>query len=186
MKRALLIAIALFLFAYPCFCAVSTSDGAITLDFYEDTQLGVDNLWILDFTVNDIDGVGGVETLGFDLIFFNEVMDLNNQYNLHTEYYIIGYLAGSHAESWPLISTNILTTPVEETFKFYALPTNGGEPVLGEFWVKLDYSDNLGNQSAEFLPLTGPVDFAPVPEPVGISLFLFGAFLLKYLTRKVF
>ncbi len=186
MKRVLLIAVALLALSTPSFSAVTTSDGLITLDFYEDTQLGVDNLWVLDFTVNDIDGLGGVETLGFYFIFYNQAMNLNNQYNNDTEYYEFGYYVSNSLILWPRVMTGDLATPTGESFDFYATPTEEGQPVLGDFWVKMHYSDNLGNEYMKVLQLTGPVDFAPVPEPVSISLFLFGAFILKFLTKKVF
>ncbi|MDX9703004.1 MAG: hypothetical protein RBU23_08170 [Candidatus Auribacterota bacterium] len=73
MKRVLLIAVALFLFSTPSFSAVSTSDGVITLDFYEDTQSGIENLWIIDFSFNDIDGPGGLEEIEFSLLFMNNI-----------------------------------------------------------------------------------------------------------------
>ncbi|MCP5463081.1 MAG: hypothetical protein H7A34_07965 [bacterium] len=43
--------------------SATTSDGLITLDFFEDTTQGIPNLWQLDFTVNDVDGPGGFESL---------------------------------------------------------------------------------------------------------------------------
>ena len=61
--------------------SATTSDGVITLDFYEDTQSGIENRWILDFTVNDIDGPGGLEEIEFNLTFLNTAMDFNNLYN---------------------------------------------------------------------------------------------------------
>ncbi|MDX9702081.1 MAG: hypothetical protein RBU23_03450 [Candidatus Auribacterota bacterium] len=190
MKRALLIAVALFLFAHPSFSAVTTTDGLITLDFYEDTQLGVDNLWILDFTVNDIDGAGGVEEISFELTFLNTVMDFNNQYNTDTDYYVTGYSSSGTIPLLllPYIATpqNATLTPVTESFTFFSTPLVEGTPIIDEFYIKLSYGDNLGNNYHENIQLTGPVGFVPVPEPVGISLFLFGAFLLKYLTKKVF
>ena len=70
------------------FSAVTTSDGVIKLDFYADSQSGIENRWILDMTINDVDGTGGLEEINFGLTFLNLSMDFDNQYNSYTEYYI--------------------------------------------------------------------------------------------------
>ena len=187
MKKLLLIAIALLTFCTPSFSAVTTTDGLITLDFHEDTTQGVDNLWVLDFSVNDIDGPGGIEDIRFWLIFYNQSMDLNNEYNIsNTDYYSIGYYASNSMFLWPDIAldTSNLSTPVMTDYFFYSTPLDEGEPILGDFWIRMSYSDNLGNQYNEDVQLSGPVDFVAVPEPVSIALFSFGIFILKFFIKQ--
>lgn len=52
MKRQIIILLIVF-FAFcmsPAYSAVTTSDGAITFDFYEDTQSGIENRWVFEFS----------------------------------------------------------------------------------------------------------------------------------------
>jgi len=184
MKRIFLLSAIIFLFACNGYSAVTTIDGRISLDFYEDTQSGIANRWILDFTVNDVDG--GVEATSFNFEFLNVYMDFDNQYNvLNTQFYHIGHTLEDAIPflEIPLISSN-MPVPVGTHFIFYALPdtrympdyNDTYEPVIDYFPVRV---------RGDMLGLRGPVYFsAPVPEPVGTSLFAFGAFLLRFLLKR--
>jgi len=165
--------------------SATTLDGLITLDFYEDTQSGIENRWILDMTVNDIGG--GIESIKFETHpLSNMAMDYNNQYNSETEYYSIGYYSASTSLMLPMIASdyNKEWIPIETNFIFYAMPEMEGDPIIGEFYQKIFYGDNLGNTYSSSLQLTGPVAFNAVPEPITMFLFVFGAFLLRIISRK--
>jgi len=190
MKKILLfLLISTILFSSHAFSAVTTSDGAITLDFYEDTQSGIDNRWILDFNANDFDGPGGVEEIAFELILWNTAINFDSQYNPNTDYYIFGSYAtmpgpGNPSIMFPAIATDSgqLATPVETNYLFYATPDEDSypqgtqyEPIIGNFYIRTNGED---------LRLTGPVGFSAVPEPMTTALFAFGAFLLKFITKR--
>ncbi len=116
MKKLLLIAVALLTLCTPSFSAVTTSYGSIILDLYEDTELGVNNLWVLEMTTN-------VE-LNFHLEYLNVYMDFDNAYNtLNTQYYSIGhnYTTSIPFVEYPVIRTND-PVPADTTFLFYLLP----------------------------------------------------------------
>jgi len=169
--------------------SATTSDGAITLDYYEDTQSGIENRWILDMTINDFDGPGGVEEMAFGLMFWNTFIDFDNQYNSNTDYYIFASYStvpgpGHPAIMFPTIGTDMgqLYTPVGTNYLFYSLPDEDSLPenttyefIIGEFSVDVN---------GERIQFTGPVGFAPVPEPMSMVLFAFGAFLLKFITKR--
>ncbi|MDX9702418.1 MAG: hypothetical protein RBU23_05155 [Candidatus Auribacterota bacterium] len=189
MKRALLIAVALFLFAHFAFCAVTTSDGVITLDFYEDTQSGIENRWILDFKVNDL-GNSDFEELNVNMYIWNLAMTYDNPFNvLQTDYYEIGTATQSvppaNFITIPLIMLET-EAPDHSEFTFYATPEDGivGYPILGNFSIHLYYSDGAGNFYQDYLILNGPMGFAPVPEPMTTALFVFGAFFLQFITKR--
>lgn len=208
MKKIFLISAIIFLFASQGYSSVTTIDGAITLDFYEDTQFG-NNRWILDMTINDYDGPGGFEATNFHLTFANLAMNFDNPYNQNSIYYSFG-LAGNIPDDYfpPEISTppdgvspvphnfvlfssvgttfwNPVLVPVDTQFLFYAtpdennFPSSNYIPIIGDFYVRLSHSDNT-----EYLMLTGPIGFATVPEPAGMCLFALGAFFLKFLIKR--
>jgi len=163
--------------------SATTSDGVITLDFYEDTLSGIENRWILDFTVNDIEG--GVESLGFRMDMMNLVLNYDNEYNVFpTDYYDLMYISQSPSAMYQRISTNSSLTAVGSNYFFYAVSIEEGEPVVDEFLINLAYMTNLGMEKHESISLTGPIAFNAVPEPITMILFAFGAFLLKFISKK--
>ena len=190
-KYFILLAVFFICFLSPfVYCAVTTSDGAITLDFYEDTQSGIDNRWILDFTVNDIDGPGGLEEIYFNLEFLSVSMDYDNQYNQQsTDFYRIGH---NFSGTIPIIEYPTIDSPmgspipVGTNLKFYAMPDidffpdydDCYLPVMGTYYIRTTTSTNN-----ETLYLFGPIGFDPVPEPMSMALFAFGVFFLKYLKK---
>lgn len=183
MKRLVLLACALFLFSSPSYSAVTTSDGAITLDLYEDTQSGIENRWILDFSVNDLGSPHPdyFADLSFSFQLSNGALLYENIYNdLDTIYYNIS----GDIISTPYIRTDIddLPTPAGTEYIFYGMPREEGDAIIGNFTVNLYYTKNIGSEVHEQLTLTGPIGFAPVPEPISMALFTFGAFLLKFIT----
>ena len=180
MKNIILLVILLGMFFPTSSYSATTTDGLITLDFYEDTQSDIENRWVLDFTINDVGG--GIQSLTFDMTFVNTAMDYNNQYNTNTAYYLISYMVQSPGSFLPRISSrppDYAPTPIDTIFTFYATPQSSGIPILGEFYVETYYYDNLGSDYHETLTLAGPIGFAPVPEPISTVLFAFGAFILK-------
>ena len=166
--------------------SATTSDGAITLNFYEDTQSGIENRWILDMTLNDFDGPGGVEEVAFNLWIWTNRMSYENNYNPSSDYYVIGGYFPNPGSGYyiPAIATDSgsLYTPVGTNYLFYALPNEdylpeGTDfvPIIGNFDIDVN---------GERIQFTGPVGFAPVPEPMSMVLFAFGAFLLKFITKR--
>jgi len=189
MKKLFLISAIIFLFATQGYSSVTTIDGAITLDFYEDTQFG-NNRWILDMKVNDYAGSGG-GSVNFDLNIFNNGMFFDNQYNvLDTDYYKIASstVLGPDGILYPTLALHIYTdstdlpTPEGTMFRFYALPTQEGEPIIGTFNLLLGWGSSHNPETQNF-QLTGPIGFA-VPEPAGMCLFALGAFFLKFLIKR--
>jgi len=193
MKKLFLFSAIIFLFACQGYSAVTTIDGAITLDFYEDTQFG-NNRWILDITLNDIGG--GIESVYFDLQIHNVGMTYANEYNFPeggTQLLNVGviptgtfpnYFNIPHIDSFGEV-------PLNANYILYAMPSNMliplsppyGTPIYDEFDVVLFYANSSGLNRNETLTLHGPIAFEPVPEPTGISLFVFGAFILRWLVR---
>ncbi|MEW6534783.1 MAG: hypothetical protein AB1454_04060 [Candidatus Auribacterota bacterium] len=183
MKKILFFVVLLVLFCRPAYSSVTTADGLITLNYYEDTQSGIENRWILDFSVNDIGG--GVDSIKFGLTFYNEEVDFLNAYNLtSTEYYNIGYYADIPNGIFPKIGSNAqkLWIPVNTDFTFYTTNQFLGTPLVADFFVSLSYVDNNGISKGENFYLQGPIGPA-VPEPIGMFLFAFGAFLIKVLIK---
>ncbi|MEW6535486.1 MAG: hypothetical protein AB1454_07670 [Candidatus Auribacterota bacterium] len=182
--KKIVIAVVLFFLCAPVYSSVTTADGLITLDYYEDTQSGIENRWILDFSVNDIGG--GVESIGFDLLLYNQEVDFLNPYNQNTDYYIIGYYTESTMPLvlLPTIPSGLysLPVPINTDFTFYTTNQFLGEPLINDFYIYLSYVNNLGVEKGEGFYLTGPVG-ATVPEPMGMLLFAFGAFLIKFLIK---
>lgn len=180
MKKILLWAVLLFLFCAPVYSSVTTADGLITLDYYEDTQSGIENRWILDFSVNDIGG--GVESILFNLRFYNPEIDFLNEYNQDTEYYTISHYVESTMPVilLPSIGSGLYSSPLptNNEFTVFTTPLFQGLAQISDFFVYLSYMDNLGNQKGENFYLQGPIGPA-VPEPIGMLLFAFGAFLIK-------
>lgn len=189
MKKLLFSVLLAGCFCIPAYSAVTTSSGSLTIDFYEDTLSGIANRWILDMTVNDIDGPGGIEELGFEIIMWNTSISFNNQYNSNTDYYIFGSYAtmpgpGNPSIMYPSVVTDSgqLLTPVGTNYLFYVTPNEDYfpqgtqyEPIIGNFYIR---------SNGEDLQVNGPVGFAPVPEPISVALFAFGAFLLKFTTKR--
>jgi len=188
MKKILfLLIIPAFLFSCSVFASVTTSDGSITLDLYEDTELGVNNLWVLEMTINEVDAI---ESLSFHLDYLNVYMDIDNEYNvLNTQYYSIGH---NSTVSLPMVEYPVIRTndpiPVGTTFVFYLLPdtyylpdyNDTYEPVIDYIPIRI----NIGSDS-EMLGLLGPNYFvASVPEPISMGLFVFGAIFLKSFIKK--
>ncbi|MCB1196594.1 hypothetical protein KDK77_10455, partial [bacterium] len=172
--------------------SATTLDGLITLDFFEDTQSGIENRWILDFTVNDVGG--SIESFTFTLFFFNGIMDFHNSSNPGSILYEFSYLASGTIPNvfTPILSTKTTANPVPigTMFSLFLLPNPGlnsipdeGEPVLDDFDVELHYTDNLGQNHSQNLILNGPIFFA-VPEPISISLYSFGTLLLFFMRKK--
>ena len=164
--------------------SATTSDGAITLNFYEDTQSSIESRWILDFTVNGLGSlhIGNFEELTFSFQIYNGAMLYENVYNdIDTDYYNIS----GDIISTPYIRTDFddLPTLAGTEYTFYAMPREEGEPVIGNFTVNLYYTKNIGSQMHEQLTLTGPVGFSAVPEPMSMLLFVFGAFFLRFITN---
>lgn len=180
----LFILVASFISISTTYPSVTTSDGLITLDYYEDTQSGIDNRWILDMTVNDVDGPGGIEAIKFSIEILNYFMSYENQYNqMETDYYDIGYMSSG---SIPIVqlpfiasSQQKLPTPVNTLFAFYTLPEYEGNLMIDDFYVNLHYTDNFNVRKGEYLLLNGPIGAMSIPEPLSIALFGFGAILLK-------
>ena len=171
--------------------SATTSDGLITLDFFEDTTHGVPDLWQLDFTVNDIGG--GIESLTFDLTFFNANMAFNSQLNPSTVFYGFSGLVQNPGAVVPVVRSKAdsLPVPVSTLFSFFLnspiseIPNPPDLiPVIGEIPIFLDHKDNLGNEFSETLTVTGPIGFVVVPEPISISLYVFGFILLPFLSKK--
>lgn len=197
MRKYFFLAAILFTLLLPSIArAATTSDGFITLNFYEDTQSGIENRWILDFNVNDADGPGGIEGLTFTLSLGNPVMNYENEFNSNpTADYIISSVPypfppapGEPELLFPVIKSQ-RTIPVDSQFIFYAVPqdyiTLGQKGILlcDNFSLTVKHNDNLGNSYTENFEVYGPMGFMPIPEPVSISLFLFGAFFLEYIRR---
>ena len=196
MKKLLLIAVALLALSTPSFSAVTTSDGAITIDLYEDTQSGIENMWVLDLTFNPIPKlVGeGIETFSFDFTTDNQTIYYDNQYNvLDTDYYNISSSIISVPEGMigyaPFLKIytgeNDLVTLGGTTYLFSALPRQEGELIIGNYNLSLSWKrGNSPSYETQTIQLTGPVGFAPVPEPLSMALFAFGAFFLKFITKR--
>jgi len=180
--KKIVIAVVLFLFCAPVYSSVTTADGLITLDYYEDTQSGIENRWILDFSVNDI--VGNIDSVKFTLTFYNEEVDFLNEYNHTTEFYSIGYYDEAPHIAYPSITSTPQKAwiPLNTDFVFYTTNQFMGEPLLGEFYVNLIHYDNFGNPNEDGFYLQGPIGTA-VPEPIGMLLFALGAFLMKFLMK---
>ncbi|MEW6535185.1 MAG: hypothetical protein AB1454_06140 [Candidatus Auribacterota bacterium] len=182
MKKIVLAAVLFFLCA-PVYSSVTTADGLITLDYYEDTQSGIENRWILDFSVNDMGQ--GIDSIKFELTFYNEAVDFPSLYNVQkTQYYSIGYYADIPNGIFPSIGSDEqkLWIPLNTEFTFYTTNKFIGEPLLGEFYVNLVHYDNFGTRNEDGFYLQGPIGPA-VPEPMGMLLFAFGAFLIKFLIK---
>ncbi|MEW6535487.1 MAG: hypothetical protein AB1454_07675 [Candidatus Auribacterota bacterium] len=180
--KKIVIAVVLFFFCAPVYSSVTTADGLITLDYYEDTQSGIENRWILDFSVNDVGQ--GIDSIKFRLVFYNEAVDFLNPYNQETEYYSIGYYSDLPNGIFPRITSTSQKSwiPVATDFTFYTTDQFLGESLIGNFFVSLGYTDNMGIEKGENFYLQGPIGPA-VPEPVGMLLFAFGAFLMKFLMK---
>ncbi|MEW6534905.1 MAG: hypothetical protein AB1454_04690 [Candidatus Auribacterota bacterium] len=173
----------LVLFCTPVYSSVTTADGLITLDYYEDTQSGIENRWILDFFVNDIGQ--GINSIKFELTFYNEEVDFSNIYNVqNTQYYSIGYYADIPNGIFPRIASDEQKSwvPVNTDFAFYTTDQFFGDPLIADFQIVLVHYDNFGNRNDDHFVLQGPVGPA-VPEPMGMLLFAFGAFLIKFLMK---
>ncbi|MCP5463074.1 MAG: hypothetical protein H7A34_07930 [bacterium] len=74
------------------------------------------NLWQLDFTVNDIGG--GVESLTFDLTFFNANMTFNSQLNPSSVFYELSFIAQNAGVLIPFIDSTPSTLPVPVGMEF--------------------------------------------------------------------
>ncbi len=190
MKRALLIAVALFLFAHPSFPAVTTSDGLITLDFYEDTAFG-NGRWIFDIILNDVEGV---DLVYFNMEVHNTAMTYDNEYNDGiTDLFLrtIGAGTPDNAYHIPYIDS-LYPTAVGTEYSLYGMPADllmplsvpYGTPIIDEFDVLISYATAIDQSKTETLTLTGPVYFSPVPEPVSMALFAFGAFFLHRIIKS--
>jgi len=185
MKKIFFVSLMLLIFSSIGYSAVTTIDGVITLDFYEDTQFG-NNRWILDFTVNDVGGDGS-GAIAFSLRVWNYHLSYNNEYNSPSEYYIIGeyHPMPGYDISIPVIGTDMgqLLTPIGTKYLFYAIPNENYYP------SDIDYVPTLGvfdiDINGERVHLTGPVGFsvAPVPEPSVMFLLVFGIFILKFIQK---
>ncbi|MEW6534906.1 MAG: hypothetical protein AB1454_04695 [Candidatus Auribacterota bacterium] len=112
MRKIVFFLVVLVLFCTPVYSSVTTADGLITLDYYEDTQSGIENRWVLDFSVNDIGG--GVESILFNLRFYNSAVDFLNKYNQDTEYYTISHYVESTMPVvlLPSIGTGLYSSPL--------------------------------------------------------------------------
>ncbi|MEW6535485.1 MAG: hypothetical protein AB1454_07665 [Candidatus Auribacterota bacterium] len=182
--KKIVIAVVLFFLCAPVYSSVTTADGLITLDYYEDTQSGIENRWILDFSVNDIGQ--GIDSVRFDLKLYNTQIDFVNAYNPSSSYYVIGYYEVSTMPVVyiPSIGTDTyqLATPINTDFSLYSLTNFSGDALIGSFFVSLGYTDNMGVKKGENFYLQGPIGPA-VPEPIGMVLFALGAFLMKFLMK---
>jgi len=193
MNRRLIV---FFMVSLSIFCSgisyssVTTFDGAITLDLYEDTQSG-DGRWILDFTVN-----GTIEpspdSVYFSLKSTNMSINFYNQYNnLDSNYFGITEYSLVDENGLPMVfqqyiytDSTDLPTPEGTMFRFYALPSQQGEPIIGTFNLLLGWGSSHNNLASQNIQLTGPIGFAAVPEPAGMCLFALGAFFLKFLIKR--
>jgi len=189
MKQQIIILFILFISVFCSklsYSAVTTIDGVITLDFYEDTESGISNRWILEFTMNNInpDIFGG----WFDMTFWDNTISFENEYNEASPYFTVSkYFPTSNFEEYVqnIDSVGKPMIPVGTSFPIYGVPnklfyqTEGIEltPIIGTIDITLN---------GDSLQLTGPIGFTvtPIPEPVGMSLFAFGAFLLRFLLKR--
>ncbi len=185
MKKALLIAVALLTLSTSSFSATGTSDGVITLNFYEDTQQDIDNLWVLDFTMNDINPyiLGG----WFAIRFGNNKINFENEYNALSPYFSVSkYFPTAYFEDYvqDISSVGKPMIPVGTSFSIYGIPnelfyqTEEVElrPIIGTIDIILN---------GESMQLTGPIYFAEsVPEPISMGLFVFGAIFIKSFIKK--
>ncbi len=194
MKPMLFIATLCFIVAFTCvhsYSAVTTSDGVITLDFYEDTTFN--GRWIFDIILNDVEGV---ESVYFNMELHNTAVTYANEYNQEITTLLIGAIpAGSSTNPFviPYIDS-MYNTAVNTEYSLYGMPAYllfplsepYGTPIIDEFDVVLSYaySTTPDDRNTETLTLTGPVGFAPVPEPMSMVLFVFGALFLKRCIRK--
>jgi|GEM_PF-1940943 len=197
MKRQIIILFILFISVFcskPSYSAVTTIDGAITLDFYEDTQSGIENRWIFDIKLNDIGG--GVESIYFDIEIQNTGLNYLNTYTeqLYTDPDVFSMVTTSFIPGDPFPFTipalnSLFERPVGVNYIFYSIPADSEGnpminnfydtiPIMGNFDIKLDYINNLGINRTEQFNFSGPIAFS-VPEPACLSLFAFGAFYLK-------
>ena len=90
MKNIVIILGLLCVVSCPVQSAVTTSDGAITIDFYED--MDVPNRWVLDFKVNQLDASSPdyFESLSFLVTASNwRTMYFDHEENADTDYYNI-------------------------------------------------------------------------------------------------
>lgn len=197
MKKLFLICAIILMFANIGFSAVTTIDGAITLDFYEDAQFG-NNRWIFDIKLNDIGG--GVESIYFDIEIFNTGLNYLNTYTeqLYTDPDVFSMVTTSFIPGDPFPFTipalnSLFERPVGVNYIFYSIPSDAegnpminnfsdAIPIMGSFDIKLDYINNLGINRTEQFNFSGPVAFS-VPEPAIISLFALGFLLLRWLIR---
>ncbi|MEW6536792.1 MAG: hypothetical protein AB1454_14375 [Candidatus Auribacterota bacterium] len=175
MKKTLLSAFLVIVFYAPVYSSVTTADGFITLDYYEDTQSGIENRWVLDFKVNELSGTQYTSVL-FDMRFLNTAMDFDNIYNQNNDFYTFGH-EDHFTYEYPVISSHgvkLIPTYAGTNYLFYSLPEQQKELIIGNFSIDIYYIDALGNTNSELLRLSGPVGFTPVPEPVSMALFVFG------------
>lgn len=169
----------------------TTSDGLISLNYYEDTEPGNPDRWILDITVNH---VAEIQSVGFQITIENIWMNYLNDYNM--PYSTSDYTLEEIHDIYGLTDTpyiySLRLIPEYSFFRFYSIPHDTvmgtpyqGELLIGNFNVELSYVDNLGQSYENNLTLSGPVGFAaPVPEPLSMCLFAFGAFLLHRFGRS--
>ncbi|MDX9702080.1 MAG: hypothetical protein RBU23_03445 [Candidatus Auribacterota bacterium] len=192
MKPMLFIATMCFIVAFTCvhsYSAVTTSDGVITLDFYEDTTFN--GRWIFDIILNDVEGV---ESVYFNMELHNTAVTYDNEYNYAiTELHISAIPAGSPTNPFVIpYLDSLYPTAVGTEYSIYGMPAYllfplsepYGTPIIDEFEVLISYATAIDQSKTETLTLTGPVAFVPVPEPMSMVLFVFGALFLKRCIRK--
>lgn len=160
--------------------AATTSDGLITLDFFEDTQSSIENRWILYFTVNGVDYIDYLSSV--EMIFENTVITFSNPFNTaNDQLYSTGSLFVPPNIFYPLINS-IPNYPTGTEITFYALLTQGGDEIIGDFPVNVTYRDNLGQNHQDTLFLTGPID--TIPEPFSMALFVFGLLFIRLFIKS--
>ncbi len=198
MKKLFLITVVFFLFSTPSFSSVSTSDGALVIDFHEDTPFNIDTGWSLEIHNTEL-----VYYFEYQLVFRNTAFNFDNEYisqTLAPDFWAevtyeeisdsIKYSKISMAQPAMLNDPDDYDGPLIPTGWFVysglftGLPTGEGYTIIDEFEIDITYTINLENTYSETLTLTGPVGFAPVPEPMSMALFVFGAFILKKCIRN--
>jgi len=174
----------------PSYSAVTTIDGLVTVDFYEDTQSGAENRWIFEilYNYNSI-FLHEDEKLYFEGVLKNKAITFQNEYNFwETDYYIVDYTPTITTDNkqtlaeitqYPLIRTNTERLPHFLNLSLYMTLSKDEIPIFGNFEIDLFYETKFVSFKQETLSLYGPIGFAPVPEPISIFLFIFGAIFLR-------
>ena len=91
MKKLFLLTIILVSFSNLAFAALTTADGVLTLDFFEENQSNIDNLWIMQFTFNDINPyiLGAMLAISYEsnkLTFENTLNESLNYFEVSKEF----------------------------------------------------------------------------------------------------